>query len=127
LVVTFSQVSLEFPALAAELAGRSGGEAEQAVARIVEAALTATGLQVDDRSPAAVERLAWSLDDVAWDLQEKSERGEVSAVHYNRAFLRARAASGLLELVQGRLGPAVAEATRALDADEGRALDLLTS
>lgn len=123
--VTFSQMAVEFPKVAAQLARLSGEELDEAVRRVVEAALTATNLQVPDRVPKQVERLVWSLDDAAWDLQDKAERGEVSRIVYNRAFLQARAANSLLELLEGRHGQAVYEAVQALNSDEAAVLRLL--
>jgi hypothetical protein len=125
-VMTFSQVTVQYPRLAAELAQRSGPDLDQAVQRIVEAALTATGLQVTSRASADLERLVWSLDDVAWGLQEENESGTSSGALYNLAFRKARAASGLLDLVEGRYGNAVYEAVQALGSDEEEALRLLS-
>lgn len=124
--MTFSQVTVQFPRLAAELGQRSGPDLDQAVRRIVDAALTATGLEVPNRSSKDVERLVWSLDDVAWRLQEEAEGGETSVALYNHAFRRARAASALLELVEGRYGPAVYEAVQALNADQDGVIQVLS-
>jgi hypothetical protein len=120
--MTFGHVAVEYPRLAAELAQRSGPDLDEAVRRIVEGALTATGLQVTSRNPTDVERLVWSLDDVTWGLQEQSEGGRTSGALYHQAFRKARAASGLLEFVEGRYGNAVYEAVQALNADEDAAL-----
>jgi hypothetical protein len=124
--MTFGQVTLQYPRLAAELAQRSGPDRDEAVGRIVEEALTATGLQVTSRSSTDLERLVWSLDDVAWGLQEQTQGGKASGALYNQAFRQARAASGLLELVEGRYGPAVYEAVQALSAGEEAVLRLLS-
>jgi hypothetical protein len=123
--MSFSQLTVQFPRLAAGLAQRSGSDLDGAVRQIVEGALAATGLEVTDRSSKGVERLVWSLDDVAWGLQEQVESGRTSPALYNQAFRRARAASGLLELVEGRYGPAVYEAIQALNSDEEAAVQLL--
>jgi hypothetical protein len=40
-------------------------------------------------------RLVDDLDEVAWDLQERSERGDASQAEYLAAFCRARAASAI--------------------------------
>lgn len=124
-LVAFSRVAAQFPRLAAGLERLSGGDLDEAVQRIVEGALTATGVQVTDRSSTAVERLVWSLDDVAWDLQEEAERGTASQVTYNQAFRRAMAANGLLDLLEGRHDSAVYDACQALGANEDAALQLL--
>jgi hypothetical protein len=125
--VTFSQVAVQFPRLAAELGRLSGEDLQRAVERIVDQALTATGAEVPSRDPAEVERLVWSLDDVAWNLQEQAEQGRASQAVYHHAFRRARAASALFELVEGRYGQAVFEATYALDANEDVVLQLLSA
>ena len=116
---------MPFPRLAAELAQRSGPDLDEAVDRIVEQALSATGLQVTSRSPKDLEHLVWSLDDVAWGLQEEAEGGKTSPAFYNLAFRKARAASSLLEMVEGRHGPAVYEAVQALNGDEDAVLRLV--
>ena len=67
----------------------------------------------------------WSLDNVVAARQDEVERGGGSPALYNQAFRRARAANGLLELIEGRYGPAVREATYALGADEDAVLRLL--
>lgn len=123
--VTFSQVAMEYPRAAAALAGLPSEVVEPTVRRVVEAALQATGLQVPDRSSKAVERLVWSLDDAVWDLQDKAESGGASRVAYQRAFLQARAANALLELLEHRFGSAVYEAIQALNSDETAVLRLL--
>lgn len=123
--MTFIQVAAEFPGLAASLQELSAGDLDQAVRRIVETALATTGVEVPDRSRGALEQLVWSLDDAAWDLQEKAERGASSSTLYNQAFRRARAASGLLELQEGHYGRAVFEATHALGGHEGTVLRIL--
>ena len=112
--MAFNRLALEFPRLAAELERLSGDDLEAAVKRIVETALTATGVQVPDRSPAAVNTLVWSLDDVAWGLQEAVDNGTASQLDYVRAFRRARAANGLLDLLENRYDSAVYEAAQAL-------------
>ena len=124
-VVTFSQLTVQFPRLAAELAQRSGPDLDEAVRRIVEDALSETGVQVTSRSPKDLEHLVWSLDDVAWRLQEEAEGGKTSPALYNLAFRKARAASGLLEMVEGRHGPAVYEAVQALNGDEDALVQLI--
>jgi hypothetical protein len=123
--VTYAQVAAEFPRLAAELAHLSGEDRESAVRRVVEAALAATGVEVTSMDAGDVERLAWSLDDVAWKLQEEAEQGKVSQAQYIRAFRRARAAGGLFDLLGGHFGSAVSEATYALGADEDAVLQLV--
>lgn len=123
--MTFSQLTVQFPHLATELAQLSGPDLDEAVRRIVEGALAATGLQVTSRSPKDLEHLVWSLDDEAWGLQEKTEADKASPALYNLAFRKARAASGLLEMVEGRYGPAVYESVQALNGDEEAALGLL--
>jgi hypothetical protein len=125
--MTFGQVGAEFPHLATELSRLSGPSLDDAVHRIVETALTTTGLEVPSRDKADVERLAWSLDDTAWKLQEDAEQGRTTQIAYHRAFLKARAASSLLELLEGRYGPAVYEATHALSSNEERVLSLLSA
>ena len=72
-----------------------------------------------------MERLVWSLEDSASKLQEEAEQGAASQVAYHRAFLKAMAANGLLDLVEGRYGPAVFNATYALNSDEDAVLQLL--
>jgi hypothetical protein len=125
--MTFSQLTVQFPRLAAQLVQRSGPDLDEAVRRIVEEALVATGLQVTSRSPKDLEHLVWSLDDVAWGLQEEAERGGSSLALYHLAFRKARAASGLLELIEGRYGPAVYEAVQALNGDEDAVVQLLSA
>jgi hypothetical protein len=123
--MTFSQLTVQFPHLAAELGQRSGPDLDEAVRRIVEEGLSATGLQLTSRSPKDLERLVWSLDDEAWGLQEKAEAGQASLALYNLAFRKARAASGLLEMVEGRYGPAVYESVQALNTDEDALVQLI--
>ena len=53
--------------------------------------------------------LVWSLDDVAWALQEAVDKGTASQLDYVRAFRRARAANGLLDLLENRYDTAVYE------------------
>jgi hypothetical protein len=123
--VAFSRIAFEFPRLAVELERLSGDDLEEAVQRVVETALTATGVQVTDRSPAAVNTLVWSLDDVAWGLQEAVDKGTASQLDYVRAFRKARAANGLLDLLENRYDSAVYEASQALSANEDAVLQLL--
>jgi hypothetical protein len=123
--MTFGQLTVQFPHLAAELGQLSGPELDEAVRRIVEEGLSATGLQLTSRSPKDLEHLVWSLDDEAWGLQEKAEAGQASLALYNLAFRKARAASGLLEMVEGRYGPAVYESVQALGADEDALVQLI--
>jgi hypothetical protein len=123
--MTFGQLTVQFPHLAAELGQLSGPELDEAVRRIVEEGLSATGLQLTSRSPKDLEHLVWSLDDEVWGLQEKAEAGQASLALYNLAFRKARAASGLLEMVEGRYGPAVYESVQALGADEDALVQLI--
>jgi len=123
--MAFSDVGTEFPRVAHRLARLPSGEVQEAVRRVVEGALDRNGVAVANRDPAAVERLAWSLDDAAWKLQEEADQGKATQVAYNQAFRRARAASSLLEFLHGRYGRAVYEATHALYADEDAALELI--
>ncbi|MGO9657677.1 MAG: hypothetical protein ACLQVK_06265 [Acidimicrobiales bacterium] len=123
--MSFSQLTVQFPRLAAELAQRSGSDLDEAVRRIVEGAMAATGLEVTNRSPKEVEHLVWSLDDVAWGLQEQVESGKTSPALYSHAFRKARAASALLGMLEGRYGEAVYEAVQALSSDEEAAVQLL--
>ncbi len=123
--MTFSQLTVQYPHLAAELGQLSGPALDEAVRRIVEEGLSATGLQLTSRNPKDVERLVWSLDDEAWGLQEKAEAGQEPPALYNLAFRKARAANGLLEMVEGRYGPAVYEAVQALSADEDALVQLV--
>jgi hypothetical protein len=123
--MAFNRLALEFPRLAVELEGLSGDDLQAAVGRIVETALTATGVEVTDRSPAAVNTLVWSLDDVAWSLQEAVDKGAASQLDYVRGFRRARAANGLLDLLENRYDSAVYEACQALAANEDAVLQLL--
>lgn len=123
-VVTFSQVGTQYPRVAAELAHLSGDDLDAAVRRVVDAALRTTGLQLgDDRKE--LERTVWALDDENWALQEKADQGEVSPIAQQRAFIRARAASAALELLEKRYGAAVYEAIQALSGNETAVLDLL--
>jgi hypothetical protein len=125
LTVAFSPLAAQFPRVAAELARFSGADLTELTRRVVEEALTATGVQVTDRSSLAVERLVWSLDDEAWRLQEETQAGKTSGVVYDRAFRRARAANGLLDAMEDRYDSAVYEACHALGADEDGLLDLM--
>jgi hypothetical protein len=124
-VMTFSQLTVQYPHLAAEMAQRSGPDLDEAVRRIVEEGLSATGLQVTSRSPKDLEHLVWSLDDAAWGLQEEADAGKTSPAVYSLAFRKARAASGLLEMVEGRYGPAVYESLQALGSDEDAVVQLI--
>jgi hypothetical protein len=123
--MAFNRLAFEFPRLAAELERLPGDDLQTTVGRIVESALTATGVQVTDRSPAAVNTLVWSLDDVAWALQEAVDKGTATQLDYVRAFRRARAANGLLDLLENRYDSAVYEACQALSANEDAVLALL--
>jgi hypothetical protein len=123
--MAFNRLALEFPRLAAELERLSGDDVQVAAGRIVETALTTTGVQVTDRSPAAVNTLVWSLDDVAWSLQEAVDKGAATQLDYVRAFRRARAANSLLDLLENRYDSAVYEAAQALSANEDAVLQLL--
>jgi hypothetical protein len=125
--MAFNRLALEFPRLAAELERLSGDDLGAAVKRIVETALTSTGVQVTDTSPAAVNTLVWSLDDVAWSLQEAVDNGKASQLDYVRAFRRARAANGLLDLLEDRYDSAVYEAAQALATNEDAVLKLLVN
>ncbi|MGD0810645.1 MAG: hypothetical protein ABSA91_13205 [Acidimicrobiales bacterium] len=123
--MAFNRLAFEFPRLAAELERLPGDDLQTTVGRIVESALTATGVQVTDRSPAAVNTLVWSLDDVAWALQEAVDKGTATQLDYVRAFRRARAANGLLDLLENRFDSAVYESSQALSANEDAVLQLL--
>jgi hypothetical protein len=123
--VAFSDVGLEFPRVAHRLAQLPSGEVEAAARRVVEGALARNGVAVASTDLPAVERLVWSLDDAAWKLQEETDQGKASATAYNEAFRRARAANGLLELLQGRYGRAMYEATHALYGNEDATLELI--
>jgi hypothetical protein len=127
LEVTFTRVAIQYPRLANKLSQLSPAELDAAVNGVVEKALVATGLQVTNREPREVERLAWSLDDAVWVLQEKAEQDPSSQLHYLQAFRKARAASGLLDLIEGRYDTAVYEAMHALGADEDAVMELLSS
>ena len=121
----FSRVAIQYPRLAHELGRLEGGDLDQAVQTIVEQALTAAGVEVGARTSTAVEKLVWSLDDAAWALQERVERDPGSQGLYLQAFRRARAANGLLDLLEGRYDSAVYEAMHALGASEDAVLQLL--
>lgn len=104
----------------------AGSEAEQraAVERLVAAAVEATGLSpADARAAEAVQR----LDEQAWDLQERMQRGNVRQVEYEAAFRRARAASAAQTLADPRadLADAAYEAVHALPPDAD-ALTIIT-
>jgi hypothetical protein len=121
----YSTLGPEFPRLAAELARLQAGQRDAAVRRVVEGALSKNAVTVPAGDTATVERLVWSLDDAAWKLQEEVAEGRASASAYNQAFRQARAANGLLELLQGRYDRALYEATHALYGNEDVALELL--
>jgi hypothetical protein len=123
--VAFTDVGSEFPRLGAQLARLHGEDLRAGASRVVEGALERNGLSLPSRDPATVERLVWSLEDQAWKLQEEAAQGTATQVAYNQAFRQARAANGLFELLEGRYGRAVYEATHALYADEDTALELL--
>jgi hypothetical protein len=123
--VTFTRVAIEYPRLANKLSQLSPPDLETAVRGVVESALTATSLQVPGRDPREVERLAWSLDDAVWALQEKTEQDPGAQLPYLLAFRRARAAGALLELLEGRFDTAVYEAMQALGANEDEVIGLL--
>jgi hypothetical protein len=123
--VTFTRVALEYPRLANQLSQLSSTDLVTAVQGVVESALTATSLQVPSRDSRDVERLAWSLDDAVWALQEKTEQDPSAQLPYLLAFRRARAASALLELLESRYDTAVYEAMQALGANEDEVIGLL--
>jgi hypothetical protein len=123
--VTFTRVAIQYPRLANKLSQLSPTELDVAVKGVVEKALVAAGLQVTNREPAEVERLVWSLDDSVWALQEKAEQDPSSQLPYLQAFRRARAAGGLLDLLEGRYDTAVYEAMHALGANEDAVIELL--
>jgi hypothetical protein len=125
--VTFSRVAIQYPRLAHKLSELSDSELKSAVAGVVEKALAATGVQVPSRDPREVERLVWSLDDAVWALQERAEQDPGSQLPYLQAFRRARAANGLLDLLEGRYDTAVYEAMHALGANEDEVIELLGS
>jgi hypothetical protein len=125
--VTFSRVAIQYPRLAHKLSELPDSELKSAVAGVVERALSATGVQVPSRDPLEVERLVWSLDDAVWALQERAEQDPSSQLPYLQAFRRARAANGLLDLLEGRYDTAVYEAMHALGANEDEVIELLGS
>jgi len=100
-------------------------EVADGVTRLVDGALQRNGVAVPDRSPAAVEKLLWAFDDAVWKAQEDLEKGAATQSAYNQAFRRARAMSGLSELLQGRYARAAYEATQALYENEDVALEYL--
>ena len=122
--MTFTRVAIEYPRLANKLSQLPENELEAAVKGVVEKALAATGVQVTNREPREVERLVWSLDDAVWVLQEKAEQDPSSQLPYLQAFRKARAASGLLDLIEGRYDTAVYEAMHALGANEDAVIEL---
>jgi hypothetical protein len=123
--VTFTRVAIEYPRLANKLSQLSPADLEAAVRGVVQRAITATSLQVPSDDPREVERLVWSLDDAVWALQEKAEQDPGSQLPYLQAFRRARAASGLLDILEGRYDRAVYEAMHALGANEDEVIELL--
>jgi hypothetical protein len=123
--VTFSRVAIQHPRLANKLSQLPESELEGAVQGVVEKALAATGVQVTSRNASEVERVVWSLDDAVWALQEKAEQDPSSQLPYLQAYRRARAASGLLDLLEGRYDSAVYEAMHALGASEDAVIELL--
>ncbi len=125
--MTFSRVAIQYPRLAHKLAQLPDGELKSSVEGVVNRALSATGVQVANRDPREVERLVWSLDDAVWALQERAEQDPSAQLPYLQAFRRARAASGLLDLLEGRYDTAVYEAMHALGASEDEVIELLGS
>ncbi|HTT91501.1 MAG TPA: hypothetical protein VMF65_18235 [Acidimicrobiales bacterium] len=123
--MTFTRVAIQYPRLANKLSQLSPAGLETAVRGVVDKALTATNLQVPDQEPREVERLVWSLDDAVWALQEKAEQDPGSQLPYLQAFRRARAASALLDQLEGRYDTAVYEAMHALGANEEEVIELL--
>jgi hypothetical protein len=123
--VPFSRVAIQYPRLANKLSQLPESDLEAAVQSMVERALAATGVQLTSRDPGDVERVVWSLDDAVWALQEKAEQDPSSQLPYLQAYRRARAASGLLDLVEGRYDSAVYEAMHALGANEDTEIELL--
>jgi hypothetical protein len=123
--VTFTRVAIQYPRLAHKLSEFSDSDLKSAVQGVVERALAATGVQVTSRDPREIERLVWSLDDAVWALQERAEQDPSSQLPYLQAFRRARAASGLLDLLEARYDTAVYEAMHALGANEDEVIELL--
>lgn len=123
--MTFSRVAIQYPRLAHKLSQLPDSKLESAVQGVVERALSVTGVQVTSQDPREVERVVWSLDDAVWALQEKAEQDPSSQLPYLQAFRRARAASGLLDLLEHRYDTAVYEAMHALGATEDEVIDLL--
>jgi hypothetical protein len=123
--VTFTRVAIQYPRLANKLAQLSPADLHSAVEGVVEKAMSATSLQVPSRDTREVERLVWSLDDAVWALQERAEQDPGSQLPYLQAFRRARAASALLDLLEGRYDTAVYEAMHALGANEDELIELL--
>lgn len=121
----FSRVAIQYPRLANKLSQLPESDLEGAVQSMVERALAATGVQLTSRNASDVERVVWSLDDAVWLLQEKAEQDPSSQLPYLQAYRRARAASGLLDLVEGRYDSAVYEAMHALGANEDTEIELL--
>lgn len=111
-----SRLSQQYVDLHRALSARSAVDQQEAVERLIAAALDANGLTAADVSaPGEVER----LDEQAWLVQEQVKRGSATQEQYEAAFRRARAASA----VQSLAGPQVAledaayEAVHALPAD----------
>jgi hypothetical protein len=125
--VTFTRVAIQYPRLANKLSQLSPADLETAVHGVVEKAVAATGVPVASRDPREVERLAWSLDDTVWALQERAEQDPGAQLAYLQAFRRARAASALLDLLEGRYDSSVYEAMHALGANEDEVIELLGS
>jgi hypothetical protein len=123
--VTFTRVAIQYPRLANKLSQLSPAAQETAVQGVVNRALTVTNLQMPSQDPREVERLVWSLDDAVWALQEKAEQDPGSQLPYLQAFRRARAASALLDHLEGRYDTAVYEAMHALGANEDELIELL--
>ena len=63
---------------------------------LADAAVSATGVLVENRSVDGVAAAVGVLDKQAWDLQEAVERGDRRPDEYEDAFRRARAANALL-------------------------------
>ena len=125
--MTFTRVAIQYPRLANQLSQLSPADLDVAVKAVVERALAAAGLEVTSTEPREVERLVWSLDDAVWALQEKAEEDPSSQLAYLQAFRKARAASALLDLIEGRYDTAVYEAMHALGTDEDDVIDILAT
>ena len=116
---------MQYPRLANKLSRLPPADLETAVGGVVDNALTTAGVEVPSRDPREIERLVWSLDDAVWALQERAEQDPTSQLSYLQAFRRARAASALLDLLEGRYDTAVYEAMHALGANEDVVIELL--